>query len=74
MGILEVEPREIVVLPRGIKFQIDVDAPSRGYVLEVFEGHFQVRRARGSGGCQRGKGATTSFGTCTGGAFGGRET
>lgn len=35
MGLLVVEPQEILVVPRGIKFNIAVDGPSRGYVLEV---------------------------------------
>jgi len=25
---------------QGIRFSIDVDQPSRGYVLEVFDNHF----------------------------------
>ena len=43
MGLLTVAPHEIVVLPRGIRFQVELEGPSRGYVLEVFQGHFQVR-------------------------------
>lgn len=42
MGLLTVAPHEIVVLPRGIRFQVELEGPSRGYVLEVFQGHFQV--------------------------------
>lgn len=43
-GCMRVEPCEIVVVPRGIKFSIDLEAegPSRGYVLEVFKGHFEI--------------------------------
>lgn len=42
MGILAVDPCEIVVLPRGIKFSVDVSEPSRGYILEVLDGHFEL--------------------------------
>ena len=40
MGLLTVAPGEICVVQRGIKFQVLVDGPSRGYVAEIFEGHF----------------------------------
>jgi homogentisate 1,2-dioxygenase len=40
MGILHVESSEIVVIQRGIKFSVNIDGPSRGYILEVFSGHF----------------------------------
>jgi len=39
MGILEVEPQEIAVIPRGVRFQVELpDAPdgARGYVCENF--------------------------------------
>lgn len=40
-GLLEVAPGEIVVVPRGIRFNVSLmDGPARGYVLEVFQGHF----------------------------------
>jgi homogentisate 1,2-dioxygenase len=42
MGLLKVDPCEIVVIPRGIKFSVSITAPSRGYVLEIFKGHFQL--------------------------------
>lgn len=42
MGKLEVRPCEICVIPRGIRFHISVEGPSRGYVLEIFGGHFQL--------------------------------
>lgn len=42
-GKLVVEPSEICVVPRGIKFKVDpVNGPIRGYVLEVFNGHFEL--------------------------------
>jgi len=36
MGIIEVEPCEICVIPRGIKFRVEVQGPSRGYMLENY--------------------------------------
>jgi len=36
LGVLEVEPQEIAVIPRGIRFAVDLDGPSRGYVCENF--------------------------------------
>lgn len=41
-GFLEVIPGEIVVIPRGIQFSVRLDGPSRGYILEVFSGHFKI--------------------------------
>jgi homogentisate 1,2-dioxygenase len=34
LGIVEVEPGEIAVVQRGIKFSVDVHEPSRGYICE----------------------------------------
>ncbi len=42
MGVLQVEPHEICVIPRGIKIQVAVSGPSRGYVAENFGGAFQL--------------------------------
>jgi homogentisate 1,2-dioxygenase len=37
LGVLEVEPQEIAVVPRGIRFAVDLpDGDSRGYVCENF--------------------------------------
>lgn len=37
LGVLEVEPQEIAVIPRGIRFRVELpDGPSRGYVAENF--------------------------------------
>ena len=35
---------EICVIPRGILFQVnsDSDKPARGYILEIFSGHFEL--------------------------------
>jgi len=40
MGRMNVDPNEICVIQRGMRFSIDVKGPSRGYVLEVFDDHF----------------------------------
>jgi homogentisate 1,2-dioxygenase len=43
MGILEVTPGEIIVIPRGIKFQIElINKQARGYILENFGQPFQL--------------------------------
>lgn len=48
MGRLLVQPGQIAVVQRGIKFSVDIDSASvddgcnRGYVLEVFNGHFTL--------------------------------
>jgi homogentisate 1,2-dioxygenase len=41
-GCLEVSPGEVVVVPRGVRFNVTLmgDGAARGYVLEVFQGHF----------------------------------
>ena len=37
LGVLDVAPQEIVVIPRGIRFRVELpDGPSRGYVCENF--------------------------------------
>ncbi|CAG9323489.1 unnamed protein product [Blepharisma stoltei] len=42
MGRLSIEPQEIAVIPRGIKFAVYVQGDSRGYISEVFSGHFKI--------------------------------
>jgi homogentisate 1,2-dioxygenase len=44
MGKLFVSPGEIMVIPRGIRFQINFPETQkgRGYVLEVFDRHFEI--------------------------------
>ncbi|KAI9190384.1 hypothetical protein H9P43_001818 [Blastocladiella emersonii ATCC 22665] len=43
MGKLYVAPNEIAVIPRGIKFSVSLpDGPARGYVLEVYNGRFEL--------------------------------
>uniref|UniRef100_A0A6M2F9Q8 Homogentisate 1,2-dioxygenase n=1 Tax=Populus davidiana TaxID=266767 RepID=A0A6M2F9Q8_9ROSI len=42
-GKLQVSPGEIVVIPQGFRFAVDLpDGPSRGYVSEIFGTHFQL--------------------------------
>ena len=36
LGILEVAPGEICVVPRGMKMGVDLDGPSRGYICENY--------------------------------------
>ena len=37
LGVLEVDPREIAVVPRGMRFRVDLpDGPSRGYICENY--------------------------------------
>ena len=39
LGVLEVAPQEIAVIPRGVRFSVELpDGPSRGYVCENFGG------------------------------------
>jgi len=37
LGVIEIEPQQIAVIPRGIRFRVELpDGPSRGYVCENF--------------------------------------
>lgn len=43
LGVLEVAPNEIAVVPRSIRFAVELAAgPARGYLLEVHNGHFEL--------------------------------
>jgi homogentisate 1,2-dioxygenase len=43
LGRLDVEPQEIAVIPRGLRFRVDVPAgPVRGYVCENFGAPFKL--------------------------------
>jgi homogentisate 1,2-dioxygenase len=42
LGILQVAPGEIAVVPRGLKFRVEVDGPSRGYLCENYGAHFRL--------------------------------
>ena len=39
-GKMKVAPNEICVIQQGMRFSVNVSKPSRGYVLEVYDGHF----------------------------------
>jgi homogentisate 1,2-dioxygenase len=42
LGVLDVRPGEILLLPRGIAFQVAVSGPSRGYVCENYGAPFRL--------------------------------
>ena len=42
LGILVVNPGEIAVVPRGMKFKVEVEGPSRGYLCENYGAHFRL--------------------------------
>ena len=42
LGVLEVAPGEVALLPRGMAFSVAVDGPSRGYVCENYGAHFRL--------------------------------
>jgi homogentisate 1,2-dioxygenase len=42
LGKIHVDINEICVIQQGIRFSVEVSGPSRGYILEVFNGHFQL--------------------------------
>lgn len=35
-----VKPNEFIVVQQGMRFKVEVEGPSRGYILEVFGQHF----------------------------------
>jgi homogentisate 1,2-dioxygenase len=41
-GFLQVFSGEIAVIQRNIQFSVAVEGPSRGYITEVFSGHFRI--------------------------------
>jgi homogentisate 1,2-dioxygenase len=45
MGVLEVRPGEIALVPRGVVFKVDLpDGPSRGYLCENYGAQFRSAR------------------------------
>jgi homogentisate 1,2-dioxygenase len=43
LGILEIEPQQIAVIPRGLRFRVELlDGQARGYVCENFGAPFQL--------------------------------
>ncbi|QXL85276.1 homogentisate 1,2-dioxygenase [Comamonas sp. NLF-1-9] len=42
-GLIEVEPQEIAVIPRGVRFRVDLpEGPARGYVCENYGAHLRL--------------------------------
>ncbi|KAJ0426324.1 Homogentisate 1,2-dioxygenase [Aspergillus carlsbadensis] len=43
LGRLVVRPNEICVIPRGVRYRVTLpDGPVRGYICELYQGHFQL--------------------------------
>jgi homogentisate 1,2-dioxygenase len=43
LGFLKVAPREICVIPRGIRFSVALEGEeARGYILELYQGRFEL--------------------------------
>ena len=43
LGVIEAEPHEIVVVPRGVRFRVELlDAAARGYICENFGAPFRL--------------------------------
>ncbi len=43
LGVLELAPGEIAVIPRGVRFRVEIVAPTaRGYVCENYGAHFRL--------------------------------
>ena len=43
LGYLLVRPNEIAVIPRGVRYRVNLpEGPARGYILELYQGHFQL--------------------------------
>lgn len=43
LGSILVRPNEIAVIPRGIRYRVDLpEGLARGYVLEIYHGHFTL--------------------------------
>src|SRR5690606_27721721 len=43
LGVIEVEPQQVALVPRGIRFRVELpDGAGRGYVLENFGAHMRL--------------------------------
>jgi len=43
LGYILVRPNEICVIPRGVRYNVQLpNGPVRGYILELYQGHFQL--------------------------------
>ena len=50
-GKMAVDPNEICVIQRGMRFSVDINEPSRGYMCEVYNGHFELPNLGPIGNC-----------------------
>lgn len=41
-GLLTVPPTSIAVLPRGLRFSVDITEASRGWICEIYKGRFRI--------------------------------
>ena len=47
LGVIDVEPQEIVVIPRGVRFRVELpDGAARGYVCENYGAPLPAARPR----------------------------
>jgi homogentisate 1,2-dioxygenase len=52
LGSLLVRQNEIVVIPRGIRYRVTLpNGPARGYICELYHGHFQLPELGPIGSC-----------------------
>ena len=42
LGLLDVAPGEIALIPRGVRFRVELEGPSRGYVCENYGAPFRL--------------------------------
>jgi homogentisate 1,2-dioxygenase len=42
LGKMVIGSKEIGLIPRGMRFRVDVQGESRGYICEIFKGHFTL--------------------------------
>ena len=42
MGVIEAAPGHLVLIPRGVRFRVEVDGPVRGYVCENYGAPFRL--------------------------------
>jgi len=41
-GIMAIDPQEMALIPRGVRFRVEVEGPSRGYVCENYGALFRL--------------------------------
>jgi homogentisate 1,2-dioxygenase len=52
LGHIYLQANEIAVIPRGIRYRVTLPhGPARGYVLELYQGHFQLPELGPIGSC-----------------------